>query len=71
VITKRDGWAQCSAQLQQSGPLIWFEEDAFLGNAFAEHLILRFEEFDLASEFLISRTSKQKQQRLENLTHSG
>ncbi len=58
------------AQLQQMSSLIRLEEDPLLGNAFAEHFVLGFEELVVPSQLRFRGPGKEKQQWLEDFTHA-
>ena len=63
--------AESLAQLQKRHPFVRLEEDTLSGDALPQHLILGLEELDLLLEVVGGRTSDQKQQRLEEASHSG
>jgi hypothetical protein len=54
------------AELEEPLALRLREEDALLGDALAEHFILRLEEFNLSAKLMFRGAGKQEQQRLKH-----
>jgi hypothetical protein len=63
-----DVWPNVERQFEQSLPLLSLKPDALLGNPFAEHFVLRFQEFNLPDELVPSAAGQEEQQRLDKRT---